>query len=475
LQTLNIIKRHWSGSAVSFPPAVLGSDEEATKESVTMVSFLLNLSYSFPLLWVYALLVIALVVGVIWTLASVYIPLFDSYRATCVTGNPPSYDVNSIIEHSSVKRKSNGPENLPEKEETMLSNLLFSVSANYATKDGLRVITQGLSSYNSDLNSFCSSSEANDLRVRFEEDSRSLEEDKEKIRLLHHDLSLLRSAVNLTAMNNAFVDVCCVPKEKPLNLHRIEFPESDDKFFDIYSICQAGQGTQKGCPTIPSQNREQNALVDEPYLPLNLYFETVWLDENNRFIPGEIYNSQLANATIQCNQMPGCGISCSGPNPVLLQTATVHCSCMSEWYFHSNTSKVLAAIVVFILLNASRWLACRGVFSFFWRHLHPDKFLYQGVCSVQGKLSVSETSPREQIVSKISYELEYGQLYPNAIEGVDGITVAEMERRLKEKLSRITQRARIHGVFLIFMSILITLSWIVMLNTLEDQVRYSQG
>lgn len=65
--------------------------------------------------------------------------------------------------------------------------------------------------------------------------------------------------------------------------------------------------------------------------------------------------TNLRNDTFNCNALPSCYLTCSGPKIELIHSVTHQCSCMTEWEIHSTLLQNLAAIVVYILLNISRF------------------------------------------------------------------------------------------------------------------------
>lgn len=75
--------------------------------------------------------------------------------------------------------------------------------------------------------------------------------------------------------------------------------------------------------------------------------------ENSNSLQFYVMNN-IQNNTFNCNNLPICSLTCSGPNINILHTVTHQCSCMIEWEFHSIILQYLIGFIVYILLNISR-------------------------------------------------------------------------------------------------------------------------
>jgi hypothetical protein len=64
--------------------------------------------------------------------------------------------------------------------------------------------------------------------------------------------------------------------------------------------------------------------------------------------------SQISNAAFECPRLSQCRITCDGPDPDVLQSASHQCSCMAEWAIHASVLKSILVLVVYIILNMSR-------------------------------------------------------------------------------------------------------------------------
>lgn len=57
-----------------------------------------------------------------------------------------------------------------------------------------------------------------------------------------------------------------------------------------------------------------------------------------------------------CGRLPSCPATCVGPNRDLVKLWSSHCSCTAEWLLHSYVLHTLLSLLVYLVLNASRYL-----------------------------------------------------------------------------------------------------------------------
>lgn len=70
---------------------------------------------------------------------------------------------------------------------------------------------------------------------------------------------------------------------------------------------------------------------------------------------------------LDCDTIPTCRMTCSGPNEELLRVVTVHAGCMVEWFFHAGIARAAATFLMFLFLNISRVVLVSGVVKLNWR------------------------------------------------------------------------------------------------------------
>ncbi len=62
------------------------------------------------------------------------------------------------------------------------------------------------------------------------------------------------------------------------------------------------------------------------------------------------------DAVYNCSFLPACSTTCSGPQKAILNTVTDQCGCTAEGYVHSIVIYFGVAMLVYALLNISRYL-----------------------------------------------------------------------------------------------------------------------
>lgn len=89
-------------------------------------------------------------------------------------------------------------------------------------------------------------------------------------------------------------------------------------------------------------------------------------------------------AVYNCGSQPTCTVTCD-MNKEVLQSVTDTCSCNLQWYFHSNIMLLVAVLLAFFCLNASRILLLKGIIMLYWRRFAPEMFTYKASCDIKGK------------------------------------------------------------------------------------------
>lgn len=70
---------------------------------------------------------------------------------------------------------------------------------------------------------------------------------------------------------------------------------------------------------------------------------------------------------LDCDSIPTCEMTCSGPNEELVRVLTMHAGCMTEWLFHAGWLKGVVTLVMFAFLNFSRVIIVGGIVKANWR------------------------------------------------------------------------------------------------------------
>ena len=70
-----------------------------------------------------------------------------------------------------------------------------------------------------------------------------------------------------------------------------------------------------------------------------------------------IHNITLSDASVfNCNALPHCEMTCSGPSEAILLRSTHECGCVAEWGIHAAILRTLLVVVVFTVMNISRFI-----------------------------------------------------------------------------------------------------------------------
>ena len=74
---------------------------------------------------------------------------------------------------------------------------------------------------------------------------------------------------------------------------------------------------------------------------------------------------ELKDSVYDCDYLPVCDLSCSGPTRVKKELATDSCACHLEWGGHSLWLQFVVAVVMYTLLNMSRIKLVQGLTKIF--------------------------------------------------------------------------------------------------------------
>jgi len=93
--------------------------------------------------------------------------------------------------------------------------------------------------------------------------------------------------------------------------------------------------------------------------------------------------------TYDCNLLPACNLTCSGPNEVLLSYAAFYTGCRTEWLIHSVVMRGFLALLIYVCINVSRANIVDAVCRLNWRSLTTEGFTFTASCSRTGKTTLN--------------------------------------------------------------------------------------
>ena len=88
-----------------------------------------------------------------------------------------------------------------------------------------------------------------------------------------------------------------------------------------------------------------------------------------------------------CSAISQCTVTktCPGPSLDLIRDSTFKAACITEWYLHGLVIYFVAAIVVFTVLNVSRYYLMLGLVAVWWQNL-SNTYSYWAACDAEGKM-----------------------------------------------------------------------------------------
>ena len=150
----------------------------------------------------------------------------------------------------------------------------------------------------------------------------------------------------------------------------------------------------------------------------------------------------------RCENVKVCKVECIGPNSARIKASSFDAGCTIEWYGHSAILGGVMAVLVFILMNISRWLFLRGLVNVLWRFLATNKFSYLGSAYFNGQLE-----------------------YPRAV-AEKGKSMKEMIRKsLREEIGKFERR----GWAILVAGVLMNVPWIVLLIIVSNDLNFKKS
>ena len=280
------------------------------------------------------------------------------------------------------------------------SSTLRSMASNYAVSNGDAIIQDNLIKYNEELSNFCAVYE-ND--GRFIDHQMMFQETQHVYQRCSEDLNFMSRVINMTRMNNVIWNhnSCGSITEGSM----------------LNDVCSWYSGMLEG--------------------PLGY---TNYTSIENLNLPGK-----YQDVSFDCQSLPTCEISCNGVHDPFVESASLHCSCMTEWKLHASIMSIFLCLFVFVSINISRYLIVNGIFTVFWRSLQPHQIQFIGTLEANGNLLFDKT--KQQCNSDTNLNLK-----------------ASIRRAIWIFLCR--------GYLMLFLSIVVTIPWFILLSDTQDTLQY---
>ena len=167
---------------------------------------------------------------------------------------------------------------------------------------------------------------------------------------------------------------------------------------------------------------------------------------------------EIKDAVFDCEVLPSCSVTCSGPSKEKLNTATEQCGCTLEWYLHSKWMGTALAFLLYLLMNIARVFFFSGLTRLLWKRIYPDRFTVLVTCDSEGAVvTASRTSgaSHEDLISAIQIRSSF----PNH-KVYDGENLEELSKELHAKLGRILRNFYITGASFLMGSLVFNGIWI---------------
>ncbi|KAK8814219.1 hypothetical protein WA158_008081 [Blastocystis sp. Blastoise] len=197
-----------------------------------------------------------------------------------------------------------------------ISRNVYSFSYNYATIKGTLAEQSGLTYYKKTQKQYCDYWES----LTEEQHIKDIQIYDEYIYWLSYDKHLIESLTNCTNIN-----ILC---------------END------ISFCNYMRNISSSSSSFILSSSSSSSLS---------------LDTNN------IYN---------CSKIPSCNLQCEGPNKHPLYTISKETTCKSEWFLHSYILLYSMSLLIWLIINISRYFYIESFKCFFYKQLSGNLFMY---------------------------------------------------------------------------------------------------
>lgn len=369
---------------------------------------------------------------------------------------------------------------------------LYSLAFNAAAYQGNQVMYDGLKDYNQRRAGYCAdlgkAAQKSQLNIaRYISALHSAHsETQEKVRLV-------ASCLNVSALDLSFEKGCCTVYGN--GTLAAPFDSSSESFG--YPECENDVGFNASPTSCPLNT---NFAPPLPFPPLSVSLGTSFcrasLDRT-----GSAADSvwTLEDGVFNCDVLPPCVPTCSGPHPELLQVWSRHCACSSEWTVHSLVMAGSLVMLLYLVVNVARKLIVRGISQIYWRLLSDGKMKILGYCDMNGRLLFSSRTGTLKVkigqmvnthsnpVSSETLELDNSIPSPvgplttanfqrSSVEENDFLNIIEEERArvasVRDQAKAVMRAYEWEGRMLILLSIFLLVGGCVLLITTPQHLQY---
>jgi hypothetical protein len=183
----------------------------------------------------------------------------------------------------------------------------------------------------------------------------------------------MAQCINTTALDNLFLSACCAAYVSTKYLPYYGT-------WNLESRCKkVNTGRLTACPLKPS---------NLPFQPPGV-FTSDGACNRITFLKEQ---TKCVDSVFDCTSLPVCKVTCSGPNRSIVHSVCKRCSCMVEWLFNAVVFQVTGGIIVYLIMNFTRVMICRGMIMVFWRSLTKEEFEVKTTCSRSGEILLQTAS-----------------------------------------------------------------------------------
>lgn len=198
---------------------------------------------------------------------------------------------------------------------------------------------------------------------------------------------------------------------------------------------------------------------------------------------GEAENYK-SKSSFDCTALPVCEISCGGPDAAIVNSASKSCSCMGEWLLNSLVFKTALAVCVYVILNISRVLICKGAVMVLWRSLTLQEFEVKSTYSFLGKRMVKRDFlmiQKDKKANNLGFSLiskvnTISARYEDRLEEDECISLKETytpcEKAMDDSIKRLVKVFVIKGYFYFITGCLINALWLAVLLQAQQNISY---
>lgn len=163
---------------------------------------------------------------------------------------------------------------------------------------------------------------------------------------------------------------------------------------------------------------------------------------------------ELNDAIFNCDKLPICEVTCTGPHKDKLDKVSKECGCMAEWLFHSSWLRGLLSFLIFGITNGTRMIFVDGLSNVLWKSFHPGKLTVWATCDDSGGIFTKEFQGIRSLFLSKREDGNAASLH--ALEAI------------KKEIGRTTFRFRMLGIIKIIGALTANLLWILIVFNTAD-------